>query len=397
MHDGLVSRLESRSQVLELLIDIGDSFGYIGSLHLVRIDALINEHIEVGIIRAEQLANTDEGEVIILLRDKTLGVLLHDSFGRLQEPGTQIEDRQQAKHLLNPLATVMLRSLLDQQAGLRRGGDKSDGAILINEIFHLHGVRIFQKIAQRYKKICIYAKLCVTLCPKLSKNIRFLMKVINLSEQNSVLNQFLREIRDVNIQKDPMRFRRNIERIGEVMAIEVSKTLQYEPTEVQTPLAKATVNTIAEPLVLATILRAGMPLHQGFLHIFDRAENAFLSAYRRANEKGELEIVAEYMAAPMIDGKTLIVADPMLATGMSMEVGYLALLKHGTPRHTHLCCAIATPQSIEYMRRTLNDREDVTLWCAAVDPILNEKKYIVPGLGDAGDLCYGVKEHLSDR
>ena len=223
------------------------------------------------------------------------------------------------------------------------------------------------------------------------------MKVINLSEQNSVLNQSLREIRDVHIQKDPMRFRRNIERIGEVMAIEVSKTLQYEPTEVQTPLAKTTVNTIAEPLVLATILRAGMPLHQGFLNIFDRAENAFLSAYRRANEKGELEIVAEYMAAPIIDGKTLIVADPMLATGMSMEVGYLALLKHGRPRHTHLCCAIATPQSIEYMRRTLNDREDVTLWCAAVDPILNEKKYIVPGLGDAGDLCYGVKVHLSDR
>ena len=223
------------------------------------------------------------------------------------------------------------------------------------------------------------------------------MKVINLSEQNSVLNQFLREIRDVHIQKDPMRFRRNIERIGEVMAIEVSKTLQYKPTEVQTPLAKATVNIPDEQLVLATILRAGMPLHQGFLNIFDRAENAFLSAYRRANEKGELEIVAEYMAAPIIDGKTLIVADPMLATGMSMEVGYLALLKHGQPKHTHLCCAIATPQSIEYMRRTLNDREDVTLWCAAIDPILNEKKYIVPGLGDAGDLCYGVKVHLSDR
>ena len=223
------------------------------------------------------------------------------------------------------------------------------------------------------------------------------MKVINLSEQNSVLNQFLSEIRDVTIQKDSLRFRRNIERIGEVMAIELSKELAYKPTEVQTPLAKATVNIPDEQLVLATILRAGMPLHQGFLNIFDRAENAFLSAYRRANEKGELEIIAEYMAAPIIEGKTLIVADPMLATGMSMEVGYLALLKHGQPKHTHLCCAIATPQSIEYMRRTLNDREDVTLWCAAVDPILNEKKYIVPGLGDAGDLCYGVKVHLSDR
>ena len=194
-----------------------------------------------------------------------------------------------------------------------------------------------------------------------------------------------------------MRFRRNIERIGETMAIELSKTLAYEPTEVQTPLATATVNTISDSLVLATILRAGMPLHQGFLNVFDRAENAFLSAYRRVNEKGDLEIVAEYMAAPAIDGKTLIVVDPMLATGMSMEVGYLALLRHGTPKHTHLCCTIATPQAIESMRKALNDRPDITLWCAAVDPILNEKKYIVPGLGDAGDLCYGKKIHLSDR
>lgn len=227
------------------------------------------------------------------------------------------------------------------------------------------------------------------------------MKVINLSEQNSVLNTFLREIRDVNIQRDPLRFRRNIERIGEFMAIEVSKTLDYQPAEVQTPLATATVNTITDQIVLATILRAGMPLHQGFLNIFDRAENAFLSAYRRVgrNVHGEeqLEIVAEYLAAPIIEGRTLIVADPMLATGMSMEVGYLALLKHGKPKHTHLCCTIGTPQAVEYLRKALDDREDVTLWCAAIDPILNEKKYIVPGLGDAGDLCYGTKVHLSDR
>jgi uracil phosphoribosyltransferase len=223
------------------------------------------------------------------------------------------------------------------------------------------------------------------------------MKVINLSEHNSVLSMFLREIRDVEIQKDPLRFRRNIERIGEFMAIEVSKALNYEQTDVQTPLGIAPVNTISDPLVLATILRAGLPLHQGFLNIFDRAENAFLSAYRRVNGKGELEIVAEYMAAPSIEGKTLIVADPMLATGMSMEVGYLALLRHGKPAHTHLCCAIATPQAIDYMRRELNDSSDVTLWCAAIDPVLNDKKYIVPGLGDAGDLCYGVKVHLSDR
>jgi len=221
------------------------------------------------------------------------------------------------------------------------------------------------------------------------------MRVINLSEHNSVLSQYLREIRDVNIQQDSLRFRRNIERIGEVMAIEVSKVLAYEPTEVQTPLAKATVNTIAEPLVLATILRAGMPLHQGFLNIFDHAENAFLSAYRRMgrNVHGEeqLEIVAEYLAAPSIEGKTLIIADPMLATGMSMEVGYLALLKHGKPKHTHLCCTIGTKQAVEYLRKALGDPEDVTLWCAAIDPELNEKKYIVPGLGDAGDLCFGEK------
>lgn len=223
------------------------------------------------------------------------------------------------------------------------------------------------------------------------------MKVINLSEQNSVLNQYLREIRDVKIQSDPLRFRRNIERIGEYMAMEVSKTLDYQSTEVQTPLAKTTVNTISDQLVLATVLRAGLPLHQGFLNIFDRAENAFLSAYRRVNEKGELEIVAEYMAAPSIDGKTLIIADPMLATGMSMEVGYLALLRHGKPTHTHLCSAIGTPQAIENLRKALNDSEDVTLWCAAIDPVLNDKKYIVPGLGDAGDLCYGIKIHLSDR
>ena len=223
------------------------------------------------------------------------------------------------------------------------------------------------------------------------------MKVINLSEHHSVLQNFLREIRDVDIQQDRLRFRRNIERIGEVMAIELSKVLNYESTDVQTPLAKTKVDVISDQLVLATILRAGMPLHQGFLNIFDHADNGFLSAYRRVNAEGKLEIVAEYMAAPSIDDKTLVVVDPMLATGMSMEVGYLALLKHGTPRHTHLCCTIATPQAIDYMRKALNDRDDVTLWCAAIDPVLNEKKYIVPGLGDAGDLCYGQKIHLSDR
>ena len=227
------------------------------------------------------------------------------------------------------------------------------------------------------------------------------MQVINLSENNSILNLFLSEIRDVNIQKDPLRFRRNIERIGEIMAVEVSRALNYEPKDVTTPLGTATVQLPTDKVVLGTILRAGLPLHQGFLNIFDRAENAFLSAYRRAGRivdgEQELEIVAEYMAAPDIEGKTLILVDPMLATGMSMEVGYLALLRHGTPTHTHLCCTIGTPQAIDCLRKSLNDSPDVTLWCAAIDPILNEKKYIVPGLGDAGDLCYGTKIHLSDR
>ncbi len=221
------------------------------------------------------------------------------------------------------------------------------------------------------------------------------MKVINLSEQNSLLNQYLREIRDVNIQKDSMRFRRNIERIGEIMAIEVSKALDYQQTLVQTPLGVAEINSITDQIVLGTILRAGLPLHQGFLNMFDHAENAFLSAYRRMgrNDHGEqqLEIVAEYLAAPSIEGKTLLLVDPMLATGMSMEVGYLALLKHGKPKHTHLCCTIGTNQAVDYLREALKDSEDVTLWCAAIDPVLNEKKYIVPGLGDAGDLCFGDK------
>ena len=220
------------------------------------------------------------------------------------------------------------------------------------------------------------------------------MKVINLSEQNSLLNNYLREIRDVTIQNDPLRFRRNIERIGEVMAIEVSKALAYTPTEVKTPLGTSEVNTVADQIVLGTIMRAGLPLHQGFLNMFDRAENAFLSAYRRmgrnAHGEQQLEIVAEYLAAPNLDGKTLILVDPMLATGMSMEVGYRALLRNGKPKTTHLCCTIGTPQAIDYLEQTIGE-EPVTLWCAAVDPILNEKKYIVPGLGDAGDLCFGEK------
>ncbi len=219
------------------------------------------------------------------------------------------------------------------------------------------------------------------------------MNVINLSEQPSLLSRYLKEIRSVTIQQDSMRFRRNIERIGELMAFEISKQLPYRDEIIQTPLDKARVQDLESPLVLATILRAGLPFHQGFLNMFDNAQNAFLSAYRRVgrNEQGEeqLEIVSEYLAAPRLDGKTLLLVDPMLATGMSMEVAYKALLSHGQPQKTHVACVIGTKQALYYLER--NMPVDTTVWCAAIDPMLNEKKYIVPGLGDAGDLCFGEK------
>ena len=219
------------------------------------------------------------------------------------------------------------------------------------------------------------------------------MKVINLSEQPSLLNQYLKEMRSVDIQKDSMRFRRNIERIGEIMAVEISKQLTYAVEQVQTPLAIADMEIPQDQVVLGTLLRAGLPMHQGFLNMFDKAENAFISAYRRETigRRGEMqiEIISEYLAAPSIEGKTLILVDPMLATGLSMEVGYQALLKHGTPKNVHIACLFGTPQAINYLQETMP--ENCTLWCAVIDPILNPHKYIVPGLGDAGDLCFGAK------
>ena len=219
------------------------------------------------------------------------------------------------------------------------------------------------------------------------------MKVINLSEQPSLLNQYLKEMRSTEVQKDSMRFRRNIERIGEIMAVEISRHLTYATEQVQTPLAVAEVQVPQDKIVLGTLLRAGLPMHQGFLNMFDQAENAFISAYRKETigRRGEMqiEIVSEYLAAPSIEGKTLILVDPMLATGLSMEVGYKALLSHGNPKSVHIACLFGTPQAIEYLQA--NMPEDATLWCAVIDPMLNEKKYIVPGLGDAGDLCFGSK------
>ncbi len=219
------------------------------------------------------------------------------------------------------------------------------------------------------------------------------MKVINLSDHPSLLNQYLKEMRSIDTQKDSMRFRRNIERIGEMMAVEISRTFSYKEEEVQTPLAVAKVEVPQDKVVLGTLLRAGLPMHQGFLNMMDQAENAFISAYRQETigRKGETQItiISEYLAAPSIECKTLILVDPMLATGLSMEVAYKALLSHGTPKHVHLACLFGTPQAIEHLSKTMP--EDTTLWCAVIDPMLNEKKYIVPGLGDAGDLCFGEK------
>lgn len=216
------------------------------------------------------------------------------------------------------------------------------------------------------------------------------MKIINLSEENTILNQFLREIRDVTVQKDQMRFRRNIERIGEIMAYEISKELDYAPEDIMTPNCEAVQNVPQDNVVLGTILRAGLPLHTGFHNYFDHAENAFVSAYRRYITENEFDVVVEYLASPRLDGKTLILVDPMLATGISADLSYRALLTKGKPAKTIFACVIASQQAIDYVISHFPD--DTILYCAAIDPILNEHAYIVPGLGDAGDLCFGEKE-----
>lgn len=218
------------------------------------------------------------------------------------------------------------------------------------------------------------------------------MQVINFSETNSILNQYLAEIRDVNYQQNRLLFRNNITRVGEMMAYEISKTLEYEMKDVTTPLGVSRVSVPADKIILATIFRAGLPFHNGFLNVFDHAGNAFVSAYREYtdNEHTEVGIHVEYLATPSIDGKTLIIADPMLATGGSMELGYKAFLTKGTPKRIHIACVIATPDGIDHIKKTLPD-DKTTIWCAAVDPGMNEHKYIVPGFGDAGDLCYGSK------
>lgn len=218
------------------------------------------------------------------------------------------------------------------------------------------------------------------------------MKIINLSDSNSIIGQYMAEMRDKEYQKNRLLFRNNIRRVGEFEAFEISKTLAYVPTAVETPLGVATVQVPTDEMVLATIFSAGLPFHEGFLHVFDHAGNAFVSAYREYTDEAhhQVGIHVEYLATPSIEGKTLIVADPMLATGGSMELGYKAFLTKGTPKHVHVACVIATPEGIDHIRQTFPD-DKTTIWCAAIDPGMNEYKYIVPGFGDAGDLCYGEK------
>lgn len=219
------------------------------------------------------------------------------------------------------------------------------------------------------------------------------MKLINFSEQDSIINQFVSELRNIDVQKDRLRFRHNLERIGQMMAYEVSKTLHYSMKKIQTPLALAEVNTLDEKIVLGTIFRAGLPFHQGFLDVFDDAENAFVSAYRYYKDKEckDVGIKIEYIASPSLNNKTLIIADPMLATGGSMELGYQAFCTKGVPSKIHLCCILASQKGVDYVQDVFKDIDQVTLWCGAIDPDLNEHAYIVPGLGDAGDLAYGTK------
>lgn len=218
------------------------------------------------------------------------------------------------------------------------------------------------------------------------------IEIINFATTPSLVSRYMRELRDVEIQNDPMRFRANLNRIGEIMAYEISKRMSYTQEKVQTPLGFAMCHEITDKIVLATILRAGIPFHHGFLEYFDKAENAFVSAYRRYKEKGDqFDVLVEYMATPSIEGKTLILIDPMLATGSSMELGYRALLKKGTPARLHIASVIASRQAIEYLCEVL-PAGITTIWTAAIDPDINAHSYIIPGLGDAGDLAYGKKD-----
>ena len=215
-------------------------------------------------------------------------------------------------------------------------------------------------------------------------------KVIKLSRKISLLSQVLAEIRDCDMQRDRMRFRRNLERVGEISAYEISKVLAYKNTAVQTSLGTAQVDVLSEQPIIASILRAGLPFHQGFLNYFDHADNAFISAYRKhQGNEDEFEVEIEYLSSPDVEGRTVILCDPMLATGSSMVLAYQALLARGNPSHTHIAAVIASKQGVQFALDALPDH--TTIWLGDIDPELNSRAYIVPELGDAGDLAYGLK------
>ena len=212
-----------------------------------------------------------------------------------------------------------------------------------------------------------------------------------LGQENTILNKFIAQIRDCRIQQDSMRFRRNVERVGEIMSYEISKTLNYQTQTVETPLGEAEMSLISDKVVIATVLRAGLPLQQGFLNYFDDAECAFVSAYRKNKKDGTFKINVEYVSCGDLEGKILILVDPMLATGQSLRMTYDTLVAHGgEPLHTHIASVIASEQGVEYAQHHLPAGK-TTLWLGAVDAELTSKAYIVPGIGDAGDLCYGKK------
>ena len=218
------------------------------------------------------------------------------------------------------------------------------------------------------------------------------MEIINFSEQNSVINQYMAELRDKNYQKNRLTFLHNVQRIVEMMAYELSKTLEYKPKTVKTPLGTLDIPLLKEEdMVIATVLRAGLPFHQGFLNVFDGADNAFVSAFRMYinREHTEVGVHAEYIATPSVKGRTLLIVDPMLATGGSLAAAIEALLQAGKPKKIHVCCIIAAPEGIEVVKEALPD--NATIWCASIDEGMNEQKYIVPGFGDCGDLCFGEK------
>lgn len=215
------------------------------------------------------------------------------------------------------------------------------------------------------------------------------MTIHNLDQTNSVLNQFISEIRDLSVQKDAMRFRRNIERIGEILSYEMSKELNFTPKQVTTPLGQKSVPTVADQLVLCSVLRAGLPLHQGVLNYFDQIENAFISAYRQHITPEKFDIKVEYMASPSLEDKILILADPMLATGSSLVAVFKALQDIGNLQQVHILAVIAAQEGIDYISEFFP--ENTHLWVATIDQKLNSKGYIIPGLGDAGDLAFGSK------